>query len=101
MSLTRGPFYYANKPDECLKSHIFLSTLAYYIQWNAMLLLKPLFDQDGDYKEKRWTFEGIIERLKSIRITENLIDGIVIKKEISKPDQEQQQILDLLNIKLK
>ena len=93
------PMYH--KTDERLKSHIFLSTLAYYIQWNAMLLLKPLFDQDGDYKEKRWTFEGIIERLKSIRITENLIDGIVIKKEISKPDQEQQQILDLLNIKLK
>ena len=93
------PMYH--KTDERLKSHIFLSTLAYYIQWNAMLLLKPLFDQDGEYKEKRWTFEGIIERLKSIRITENLIDGIVIKKEISKPDQEQQQILDLLNIKLK
>jgi transposase len=93
------PMYH--KTDERLKAHIFISTLAYYIQWNAMQRLKPLFDEDGEYKEKRWSFEIVIERLKSIRITENLVDQIVIKTEISQPDKEQQKILDLLNIKLK
>jgi transposase len=95
VSLEIRPMYH--KTDERLKSHIFLSTLAYYIQWSAMQRLKPLFDQDGKFKEKRWTFEIILERLKSIRMTEVLIDGIVIKNEISQPDQEQQQILDLLD----
>ena len=42
----------------------------------------------------------IIERLKSMRITEVLINGVLIKKEVSMPDEQQQQILDLLGIKL-
>ena len=99
VSLEIRPMYH--KTDERLKAHIFISTLAYYLQWNAMQRLKPLFDNDGQFKEKRWTFELIIERLKSIRITENVINGIVIKTVISQPDEEQQQILDLLGIKLK
>ena len=98
VSLEIRPMYH--KTDERLKSHIFISTLAYYIQWNAMQRLKPLFDQDGEFKEKRWTFEVVLERLKSIRMTEVLIDNIVIKTEISQPDEEQQQILDLLRVKL-
>jgi len=99
VSLELRPMHH--KTDERLKSHILLSTLAYYIQWNATQLLKPLFDEDGKYKEKRWTFQHVVERLKSIRITENLIDGVVVKKEVSQPDEEQQKILDLLGVKLK
>ncbi|WDE97048.1 IS1634 family transposase [Lentisphaera profundi] len=99
VSLELRPMHH--KTDERLKSHIFLSTLAYYIQWNATQLLKLLFDEDGKYKEKRWTFQHVVERLKSIRITENLIDGVVVKKEVSQPDEEQQKILNLLGVKLK
>lgn len=99
VSLELRPMYH--KTDERLKSHIFISTLAYYIQWNAMQRLKPLFDQDGEFKEKRWSFGMIVERLKSIRMTEVLIDGVLIKTEISQPDEEQQQILDLLGVKLR
>ena len=66
-----------------------------------MQRLKPLFDQDGEFKEKRWSFGMIVERLKSIRMTEVLIDGVLIKTEISQPDEEQQQILDLLGVKLR
>ncbi len=51
-------------------------------------------------KDKRWTFEGIIDRLKSIRKVENLINGTVIKTNISTLDEEQQQILKLLEVKL-
>lgn len=99
VSLELRPMYH--KTDERLKSHIFISTLAYYIQWNAMQRLKPLFDQDGKFKDKRWTFETIVERLKSIRMTEVLVDGVLIKTEISQPDEEQQKILDLLGVRLK
>ena len=98
VSLELRPMYH--KTDERLKSHIFISTLAYYIQWNAIQRLKPLFEQDAKFKEKRWTFEMIVERLKSIRMTEVLIDGTLIKTELSQPDKEQQKILDLLGVKL-
>ena len=93
------PMYH--KTDDRLKSHIFISILAYYIQWHAMKRLAPLFAADGTHKEKRWTFQIVIERLKSLRMTESLIDGVVVKRTVSQPDEEQQKILDLLQVKLK
>ena len=92
------PVYH--KSDDRIKAHIFIVMLAYYLQWHAMQKLKPLFDEDGKGKDKRWTFEGIIDRLKSIRKVENLINGTVIKTNISTLDMEQQQILKLLKVKL-
>ena len=65
-----------------------------------MQRLKPLFDSDGKYKEKRWNISIVIERLKSIRKIENLIKGVVVKTNISKPDIEQELILNLLKVKL-
>jgi transposase len=93
------PLYH--KTDERLKSHIFIVMLAYYVQWHAMQKLKPLFDSDGKYKHKLWDIGHVIERLKSIRKVENLINGVVLKINISKPDDEQQNIMDLLGVKLK
>ena len=93
------PMYH--KTDDRLKAHIFMVSLAYYIQWHATQRLKPLFEADGEYGDKRWTFEIVVERLKSIRLTETLIGGIVVKNCISKPDEEQKKILELLNVKLK
>ena len=89
-----------HKRDERLKSHIFLTMLAYYIQWNATEKLAELFESDGTHNGQRWTFKIVTERLKSIRKTECLVNGILVKHEISVPDAEQQKILDLLNIKL-
>ena len=99
VSLELRPIYH--KTDDRLKSHIFLSALAYYIQWHATQRLSPLFEEDGKHKETRWVFQHVVERLKSIRITENLIDGVVVNTEVSQPDREQQKILDLLGVKLK
>ena len=93
------PMYH--KKDERLIAHIFIVALAYYIQWHAMQKLKPLFQADGKYKNKRWTFGLVVERLKSIRLTESLVNGIVIKRSVSCPDAEQKQILELLEVKLK
>lgn len=92
------PLYH--KIDARMTSHIFFVMLAYYLQWHAMQRLKPLFDSDGKNKEKRWDFSTVIERLKSLRKVENMIDGIVIKTNISKPDNEQQKILNLLGVEL-
>ena len=92
------PIYH--KSDERIESHIFMVMLSYYLQWHAMQKLKPLFEADEKGQDKRWTFKGVVERLKSIRKTECLINGIPVKTEITKPDQEQAQILNLLDVKI-
>jgi transposase len=97
--LEMRPMYH--KTDNRLISHIFLTMLAYYIQWHATEKLEPLFEADGKGTEKRWTIETVIERLKSIRKVENTIDGIVVKTDISTPDEEQKQIINLLGVELK
>ena len=52
------------------------------------------------YKIKKFFKWTVGERLKSIRKIENLIDGIVVKKSISEPDEEQSEILKLLGVEL-
>lgn len=89
-----------HKSDERIESHIFIVMLSYYLQWHAMQKLKPLFDQDGNGTNQRWTFEGVINRLKSISKVESMINGVPIKMKISQPDSEQQQILDLLGVNI-
>ena len=74
--------------------------LAYYLQWHIMQRVKPLFEADGKGSDRRWSFDIIIKRLKSITKIETLIDGIVIKRSASAPDQEQNEILKLLKVKL-
>ncbi len=98
VTLEMRPMYH--KTDTRLIAHIFIVTLAYYIQWHTMQRLKPLFQADGTHKDKRWTFQTVVERLKSIRMTDCLIDGIVVKRTISKPDKEQSEILKLMGVKL-
>jgi transposase len=71
------PVYHKN--DDRIEAHIFIVMLAYYLQWHAMERLQPLFESDGEGKDRRWTVETIVERLKSIRKVDNLINGIVVK----------------------
>jgi len=92
------PVYHKN--DDRIEAHIFIVMLAYYLQWHATERLKPLFDADGKGKDRRWTVETVVNRLKSIQKVDNLINGIVVKSNISEPDEEQTEILNLLNVKL-
>ena len=92
------PVYHKN--DDRIEAHIFIVMLAYYLQWHATKRLKPLFDADGEGKDRRWTIETVVNRLKSIQKVDNLINGIVVKSNISEPDEEQAEILKLLNVKL-
>ncbi len=73
--------------------------LAYYIQWHMKQRLSSLICSDGRNKKRKWTFEHVIERLKSIR-REVVSSGGSSCKVVSTSDEEQQKILDLLKVKL-
>ncbi len=89
-----------HKTDDRIRAHIFIVMLAYYLQWHFMQRVAPLIANDGKGSERRWSFDIIIKRLKSITRVEQLVEGIVVKTNVSKPDTEQSEILKLLRIKL-
>lgn len=92
------PVYH--KIDERIRCHVFICMLAYYLQWHMSQRLKPLFQQKSNRnKDRKWTFENVINRLKSIR-REKVETGGIAYRVITTPDEEQKNILDLLNIKL-
>jgi hypothetical protein len=59
-----------------------------------------LFESDGKRDERRWSFEIVINRLKSITKHNKTLKGVIVGEGISKPDKEQRRILDLLEIKM-
>jgi transposase len=85
--------------DRRIEAHVFLCMLAYYVIWHMQQRLKPLFENDGAEKNRRWTFEGILQRLKSIQEQTLVIKDSEIRLNTT-PDEEQQTILDLLKVKL-
>lgn len=91
------PVYH--KTDDRIRCHVFLCMLAYYIQWHMNQRLKPLFRSDGKNKYRRWTFENVIERLKSVRREIVTVEDTNCRV-VSTPDEEQKRILDLLKVTL-
>jgi transposase len=91
------PVYH--KTDDRIRCHVFVCMLAYYLQWHMNQRLQPLYESDGENKDRQWTFEHVIERLKSIRRQKLTIAGSLCKI-ITQPDEEQQRVLDLLKVKL-
>ena len=57
----------ANRLNDRIRSHVFLCTLAYYLQWHLKQRLEPLFAADGTHKDRQWTVRNVIERLAAIR----------------------------------
>lgn len=94
VSLEMRPVYH--KTDDRIRAHVFLCMLAYYVHWHASERLQPLFKDDGKGEDRRWTMEGVIDRLKPIRKTPCILDGNYLYDKISQPDKEQKRILDLL-----
>lgn len=86
--------------DERIRAHVLLCMLAYYLQWHALQRLQPLFDADGKGQDRRWSWPIILERLKSIRTQTCRLGKTILPNVITRPDPEQQRILDLLNVKL-
>jgi len=90
------PVYH--KTDDRIRCHVFICMLAYYLQWHMTQLLQPLFKADGKYQDRFWTFENVIERLKSIRREEINVAGATCKI-VTEPDEDQIKILGLLKVK--
>ncbi len=99
VSLEIRPVYH--KKDDRIRAHVFICMLAYYIQWHATECLAPLFKSDEIGANRRWSFQLIIERLKSIRKTNLQVKGVKVGSKISTPDTEQQKILNLLGVNIK
>ncbi len=98
VSLEIRPIYH--KKDDRIRAHVFVCMLAYYIQWHASECLRPLFESDSTNAGRRWSFQIVVERLKSIRKENLKIKGIEAGSKITTPDAEQQIILDLLGVKI-
>jgi len=88
-----------HKRDDRIRAHVLLCVLAYYLQWHLQKSLQPLFEADGTEKNRFWTVENVLERLKSIRRQTVTLAGVPCRI-VSQPDADQTQILDLLKIKL-
>jgi transposase len=97
VALEIRPIYH--KKDDRIRSHVFLCVLAYYVQWHLQQRLQPLFEADGQGKERQWTMENVIERLGTIRRERVQMAGVEFNQ-ITQPDAEQQRILELLEVKL-
>ncbi len=91
--LEMRPIYH--KKDDRIKAHVFMCMLAYYLQWHFVDRLRPLFERDGEGKERRWTVENVIERLATIRSNRVEANGVAFDQ-ITESDAEQSEILRLL-----
>lgn len=91
------PVYH--KTDNRIRCHVFLCTLAYYLQWHANVRLQGFFAADGTHKHRQWTMRNVIERLCAIR-RENLVMAGVEFQKVTTPQADQQRILDALRVKL-
>jgi hypothetical protein len=91
------PVYH--KTDDRIRSHVFLCMLAYYLQWHMEQHLVPLFKGDGEGEQRRWTFRGVIDCLVQITRNRVSVNGAEFYQN-STPTPEQQQILNLLEVKM-
>jgi hypothetical protein len=88
-----------HKTDDRIKSHVFLCTLAYYLQWHFKQRLEPFFAADGTHKDRQWTLRNVIERLAAIRREKIVMAGVQFEK-VTLPQSDQQKILDHLKVHL-
>jgi transposase len=97
VSLEIRPVYH--KKDDRIRSHVFLCVLAFYLQWHMQQRLQPLFEANGEGKNRQWTMENVIERLRAIRKQRVKVAEVEFDQ-VTQADQEQQKILDLMKVKL-
>ncbi len=89
------PVYH--KADDRIRAHIFLCMLAYYLQWHMEERLAPLFAEDGEGENRRWTFRGVIDCLAQITRNKVSVSGATFFQN-STPTEEQKKILELLAV---
>jgi len=89
------PIYH--KTDNRIKCHVFICMLAYYVMWHMRQRLVSLCEIDGVGKDRRYSFDFIIESLKSIRL-ESVQFMDVPTTVVTTPNSEQAHFLDLLGV---
>jgi len=87
------PVYH--KKDDRIRSHVFLCMLAYYLQWHAQERLQPIFEKDGQGKDRQWTFASVIQRLTTIRSDRVKSAGVEFNL-ITQTAADQKTILECL-----
>lgn len=85
--------------DRRIRCHVFICMLAYYLQWHMMQRLQPLFEENGEGKNRQWTIKNVLERLQAIRRERVRLGGIEFEQ-TTIPEPDQQRILDLLDVKV-
>jgi transposase len=88
-----------HKTDDRINCHIFICMLSYYLIWHLKQRLQPLFALDGLGRSKKYSVFSVIERLKSIRKEKVCFQGVTTFS-ITKPDDEQKRLLDLIRVSL-
>jgi transposase len=89
-----------HKTDDRIKCHVFICMLAYYVMWHMNQRLKPLFETDGVGKDRKYTFDYVIEILKSLRVQDVEVCGAK-SKVICKPNVEQSAVLKHLGVSVR
>jgi len=95
VQLEMRPFYH--KTDDRIRSHVFLCMLAYYLQWHTTQRLQPLFDSDGVGSNRRWSFSGVIDCLKSCQ-QHTVEQNDVQFQQDGEWTEDQEKIINLLKI---
>jgi transposase len=91
------PVYH--KLDDRIRAHVFLCTLAYYLQWHLTQRLQPLFDSGGRRKKRQWTLKRVLHRLQAIRREKVSLGGVEFEQ-VTLPEPDQVEILKLLKVRI-
>jgi transposase len=86
-----------HKTDDRIRCHVFICMLAYYVMWHMKQRLRPLMDSDGTGVRRKYTFDYIMEILKSMR-KETVEFCNAQSSIITVPTDEQNRISQLLKI---
>jgi transposase len=88
-----------HKTDDRIRCHVFICMLAYYVMWHMKQMLRLLVDCDGAGARRKYSFDYIMESLKSIR-KETVEFCNAQSSVITAPTEEQSSILQLLGVSI-
>jgi transposase len=88
-----------HKTDDRIRCHVFICMLAYYVMWHMTQRLRLLMDTDGKGAKRKYSFDYMLEILKSLR--QETVDFSGAKSTIiTAQSVEQRSILKLLGVKV-
>jgi transposase len=86
-----------HKTDDRIRCHVFICMLAYYVMWHMKQRLQPLFETNKNGTYRKYTYDYIMENLKSIR--KETVEFCNAKTSIiTTPTEEQKRIFELLAV---